>query len=796
MLKYTYINSNNMRTKKNTNHLNIEVALGVVAIIITILGVIILAGGTHSSGDGGNMLFDGLYYTIGGLSYILPFVFFYTAYLLWRAEMPNINIYKIIGTLLVSISSLAILSLSEYNFSGLIGKEVFSYISKILGVIPSVIMLAASAYIGLMIFTGRRHVFNFADGLFSRLAFLSSRRENRSDRDEEVEEEMLNNKKEKTGMFGGMFSFLSSSKKDLKVTNLEDQNDDEEEEETENKNTKTKGLHGDLFKNFKQTETEEEMDEEDEIVDEEEVEIKTEKSVAKKSFRINKFIVPPVDILEEDGTKGSAGDTLSKMKMIKNTLLDFGVQVEMGSVSVGPTVTQYTIKPAAGVKVQRIEALKDDLQMALAASNVHIQAPIPGKPFVGIEVPNEKKQTLGLRSMLEVAEFKNSSPLTIAIGRDIIGKAVYGDLEKMPHLLIAGATRSGKSVTLQNVLISMLYKNSPDELKLIIIDPKRVEFTTYKPLPHLYTPIITDPKNGIRALNWAIGEMERRYTLFAEEFHGIQNLGDYNKKILNPAMELAKKTKNFENMPPQMPYIVIVFDEYNDFMLQYPKEITAAIMSLAQKGRAAGIHLILATQRPDTKVITGNIKANIPARIALKTTSQIDSRTILDQMGAEDLLGNGDMMYMDPYNPNLRRLQAPYVSSEEVSSVIDYIKNSYTDYYDKVDISKTSVNAVGQGGSANGVSTNQDAYSEGAEEPDDDDYLKAKEFVITSNRSSASQLQSRFGWGYPKANKMITLLERFGVVGPLVNNKREILAGTSQIKKGDREEDNSLEDLF
>lgn len=755
-----------MRTKKYNNHLNIEVALGVVAILITIIGVIILSGAMHSSGDGGNMLFEGLYYTIGGLSYVLPFVLFYSAYLLWRAKMPEINPFKILGTLCVILPMLGILSLTRWNFSGQIGNGIFDYIEKYLGAVPAFIILLSASYIGLMIFTGRRHLFDLEMPTLPNFNFF----------------------KKISAFISGIFTFAPSTREvKLKVLEEEveeDEIDDEEDVEEE------EDLRGDLFKNFNGS-AEEEVEEDEEEDVEEEAPVKTKKS----SYKINKFIAPPLDLLEEDGAKGTAGDTLSKMKTIRNTLLDFNVQVEMGSVTVGPTVTQYTIKPAAGVKVQRIEALKDDLQMALSASNVHIQAPIPGKPFVGIEVPNEKKQSLGLRSMLENLEFKNSTPLTIAIGKDIVGKPVYGDLEKMPHLLIAGATRSGKSVTLQNVLMSMLYKNSPDELKMIIIDPKRVEFTTYKTLPHLYTPIITDPKNGIRALNWAIGEMERRYTLFAEDYHGIQNLGDYNKKILGPALELAKKSKNFENMPPQLPYIVIVFDEYNDFMLQYPKEITAAIMSLAQKGRAAGVHLILATQRPDTKVITGNIKANIPARIALKTTSQIDSRTILDQMGAEDLLGNGDMMYMDPYNPNLRRLQAPFVSSEEVSSVIDYIKNSYADYYDKIDISKTSVNAVGQGGFANGVSSNQDAYSEGAEEPDDDDYLKAKEFVITSGRSSASQLQSRFGWGYPKANKLITLLERFGVVGPLVNNKREILHGTGQIKK-EAPVDEDLDDLF
>jgi S-DNA-T family DNA segregation ATPase FtsK/SpoIIIE len=361
----------------------------------------------------------------------------------------------------------------------------------------------------------------------------------------------------------------------------------------------------------------------------------------------------------------------------------------------------------------------------------------------------------------------------------------------MPHLLVAGATRTGKSVTLQNLLISLLYKNSPYDLKLIILDPKRVEFTAYNNLPHLYTPIIKEPKGAIKALNWAIQEMERRYEILAD--NGQVNVSDYNKKILSPALEKARK-KNKEGsevsgLPPKMPWIVIIFDEYNDFMLSYPKEISPLITALTQKGRAAGIHLILATQRPDVKVITGTIKANIPARIALKTTSQIDSRTILDSSGAEDLLGNGDMLYMASDNPRLVRLQAPFVSTEEIRAVVSHIKQANLEFIpDQIDITKVKV------GTSSGTMSD-DGGDSGQEPEDDEDYMSAKDYVISTGKASTSSLQTAFRWGYNKAARIINDLERFNVIGPARQGERyrEILQGGTS---ADENKDTSADDIF
>jgi S-DNA-T family DNA segregation ATPase FtsK/SpoIIIE len=391
--------------------------------------------------------------------------------------------------------------------------------------------------------------------------------------------------------------------------------------------------------------------------------------------------------------------------------------------------------------------------------------------------------------MLELESFQNSGPLNLAIGKSIVGKPIFGDLEKMPHLLVAGATRTGKSVTLQNLLISLLYKNSPYDLKLIILDPKRVEFSSYHNLPHLYTPVIKEPKGAIKALNWAIQEMERRYEILAE--HG---------QVLAPALEKARKKGSVgdavSGLPPKMPYVVIIFDEYNDFMLSYPKEITPLITSLTQKGRAAGIHLILATQRPDVKVITGTIKANIPARIALKTTSLIDSRTILDSSGAEDLLGNGDMLYMASDNPRLVRIQAPFVSGEEIKAVVSHIKEMNEDFIpDHIDMSNVKIGTAGG-------SVNEGSSSDGNEPTDDEDYMSAKDYVISTGKASTSSLQTAFRWGYNKAARIMNTLEEHGVIGPQRQGERfrEVLVGKESSTQAEimqpEEKDGTMNDLF
>lgn len=746
-----------MRSKKQIKQRQ-ELTLSVIAILLSIVGVIIGFASFGSGGEAGAFLFRGLFATIGVLTYLSPIVLFFAAYLLWTERFPRLSIASTIGTVIFLVSFVGILSFISSTLSGTLGVLVFSYVERFVGTAPAVISLLLISYVSYMLVFERRHMFELPS-IFKK------------NEDEEVEQEEVAEAETKVPLFSRIKNMFATKHETVSVDDIE-VTEIPAEEEIVSKKT----LHDELL-GGEDEDTEEEEDEPKQ---------KTKKvEESKPTFRINtSFIMPPVDLLTGDSGKPGAGDTVSKMKSIKATLDTFNIPVEMGSVTVGPTVTQFTLKPAQGVNVKRILGLKDNLQMALSATNMHIEAPIPGRPFVGVEIPNEKKQMLGLRNMIDNPKFTESGNLTVAIGKDIIGNPIYGNIETMPHLLIAGATRSGKSVTVQNLIMSLLYKNSPSDLKLMIIDPKRVEFTMYKNLPHLGTPVITDAKNAIKCLNWAIGEMERRYTYFADEYSGIQNLADYNKKILAPAIEKAKKNKNTQ-LPEILPYVVIVFDEFNDFMLSYPKEITTAITSLTQKGRAAGVHLILATQRPDVKVITGTIKANITARIALKTSSSIDSRTIIDQIGSEDLLGNGDMLYLDPNHSRPTRIQAPFVSSEEVKAVIEYVKSAYHGYeLEHIDISKAS---IAPGGAV--ASSDLDDEDDETEPTDDVEYMKAKDYVISTGRASASALQSRYGWGYPKANKFIMMMERYGVVSALQNNKREVLSKGAASDDGDEDEE-------
>jgi len=743
------------RRRKLKDPLLTETILGVLAVIFVMIAVLLLFSMVHAGGTGGEILFSGITSIIGVFAYLTPLGALYVAYYLWKEEIPNLRFLPTLGALFLIIGIAGLGTIFSPTFGGILGALVAGPLIKNFAIYPTVALLSGLTAIGGIILLERKPSLSpFLMVLaypFSQVRnLLLARKERAFDDEPEMEEDPI-----------------------LEEEPLP-------ETEPEDDDISTDNLRREIF---------------GELSPEDEPRTTTKELKAKPMILTPEFVPPPLDLLNVDSGKSGAGDSKAKMVTIQKTLEHFKIHVEMGEVTVGPTVTQFTLKPAQGVNLSKVVALHDNLAMELGSEFLRIEAPIPGKTLVGIEVPNERKATLGLRSMLELDEFKQAGALTLAIGKSIVGKPLFGDLEKMPHLLVAGATRTGKSVTLQNLLISLLYKNSPYDLKLIILDPKRVEFTAYNNLPHLYTPIIKEPKGAIKALNWAIQEMERRYEILAE--NGQVNVSDYNKKILFPALEKARK-KNKEGseivgLPPKMPYIIIIFDEYNDFMLSYPKEITPLITALTQKGRAAGIHLILATQRPDVKVITGTIKANIPARIALKTTSQIDSRTILDSSGAEDLLGNGDMLYMASDNPRLVRLQAPFISTEEIRAVVSHIKQANLEFIpDHIDISKVKV------GTASG-STYEDGGDAGTEPEDDEDYMSAKDYVISTGKASTSSLQTAFRWGYNKAARIINDLERFNVIGPARQGERyrEILTG-NPIGGGESEEikDTSADDIF
>ncbi len=449
---------------------------------------------------------------------------------------------------------------------------------------------------------------------------------------------------------------------------------------------------------------------------------------------------PPLKLLASKTDKPTIGDLRANANIIKRTLESFGIAVDMGEIQVGPTVTRYTLKPAEGVKLSRITALYQDLALALAAHPIRIEAPIPGKSLVGIEVPNKSAAVVRLGSLINDKGFQKSDYLNFVLGRNVSGDPIFPDIAKMPHLLIAGATGSGKSITIHTMLISLLYKNSPETLRLIMIDPKKVELSVYNGIPHLIAPVITDNKKSVGSLKWAINEMDRRYELLLEA--GARDIKSYNKSAGEP-----------------LPYILIVIDELADLMASYGREVEGAIIRLAQMSRATGIHLVVSTQRPSVEVITGLIKANITARIALQVASQIDSRTILDMAGAEKLLGNGDLLFLSPESSKPQRIQGAYLTESEIKKVVDYIK--------------TNNEALENGGAeeidsaSESVSQDQVSFEDFAESEEEDElYDEAVKVVRAAKKASASLLQRRLRVGYARAARLLDMMEERGIVGP------------------------------
>lgn len=468
---------------------------------------------------------------------------------------------------------------------------------------------------------------------------------------------------------------------------------------------------------------------------------------------------PPLKLLKRGNGKsqGDSDEYLRKTaQKLHDTLHNFGVNVTVTNVSCGPTVTRYELQPEQGVKVSRIVGLADDIKLNLAAPDIRIEAPIPGKAAVGIEVPNKENSAVMLRDLLQSKEFQEAkSKLAFAAGKDIAGKPVIADIAKMPHLLIAGATGSGKSVCINTLIISILYKASPEEVKLIMIDPKVVELSVYNGIPHLFIPVVTDPKKAAGALNWAVSEMTSRYNTFAE--YGVRNLGEYNKKVEN------MRVPEGQEPPQKMPQIVIIVDELADLMMVAPGEVEDSICRLAQLARAAGIHLVIATQRPSVNVITGLIKANMPSRIAFSVSSGVDSRTILDMNGAEKLLGKGDMLFYPQGYQKPARLQGAFVSDEEVSSIVEFLsdKNPSVAYNAQIE---QQVNTAGFSGAAGG-SEERDVYFE-----------EAGKFIIDKEKASIGMLQRMFKIGFNRAARIMDQLCDAGVVGPEEGTKpRKVL---------------------
>ncbi|MDO8481826.1 MAG: DNA translocase FtsK [bacterium] len=480
----------------------------------------------------------------------------------------------------------------------------------------------------------------------------------------------------------------------------------------------------------------------------------------------NAYIPPPISILSKNKGKPEVGDVKANMNIIKRTLQNFGIQVEMDEVSIGPTVTRYAMKPAEGVRLSKIVTLQSNLELALAASPIRMEAPIPGKSLVGIEVPNISRTTLGLAPLLSDTIFTQSDkPLLVALGRSITGSPHFADLARMPHILVAGTTGAGKSVAIHGLIVSLLYRCGPERLRFIMIDPKRVELTLYNSIPHLLTPVITDAKKAILAIKWLAKEMERRYNILEAE--AVRDISSYHENVVALALEKRRKNGGEDLLPEAMPYIVVIIDELADMMSLYPRELESGIVRLAQMSRAVGIHLILSTQRPSVKVITGLIKANIPARVALQVASQVDSRTILDMGGAEKLLGAGDMLFLSGEMSKPRRIQAPFISETEVKKVVEYVAKFEEGLPSEIDFTDTRATDVLFSSTIN--------ESEG---DDDELYQEAKRAVLEAGKASTSYLQRKFRVGYARAARLIDMLEERGVIGPGDGAKpREIIGG-------------------
>lgn len=693
-----------------------ETMRGVVGVLFLAAGIFFILSAFELGGFVGSTLFSWLSFLLGVGYALLPLSFFIAAFTLFKAYNTDYFGYiRLGGVALFLVAALGLLNILLPGQAGIIGKYIAEPLTKAIDVVAATVFLAAFVCAALMI------AFDVHPGVI--VAFI---RKQLSRPQEEPEQE--------TAVDVAPPEEPQSPKMQVGVPDQEEG----EVEETEQKNNLL-GMMG-----FEKTK--------------------------KPSIRAHSiYTPPPLSILAGNKGKPSTGDIKANMNIIKRTLQNFGIEVEMDEVLIGPTVTRYALKPAEGVRLARIVALQSNIELALAASPLRIEAPIPGKSLVGIEVPNTSRTMLGLGPLLSDKEFLESDkPLLIALGRVITGRPHFADLARAPHLLIAGATGSGKSVMAHNIIVSLLYRLGPDQLKFVMVDPKRVELTGYNSIPHLLTPVITDPKKAIVALKWLAKEMARRYDILETE--KVRDISSYHKNVVQPALEKNKGNAEAE-LPETLPYIVVLIDELSEIMQLYPRELEAGIVRLAQMSRAVGIHLILSTQRPSVKVITGLIKANVPARIALQVPSQIDSRTILDAGGAEKLLGAGDMLFLTGEMAKPLRIQSPYISEGEVHAIVKHI----IDTTGEADASEYAINF-----SEIAPPTGGNAFGDEPENGDDDAlYEEAKQEVVGSGRASTSYLQRKLRIGYSRAARLMDLLEQRGVIGPAEGSKPRTIIGAT-----------------
>ncbi len=770
-----------------TLQLSAHAKRSIVAVLLFVVAIIFVLGFFDASGIAGEKLskVSGIIFGFG--KYLAPLVFVYAGIVLLRKKVETqFYVTKIIGIAIAFWGILALMHIIPFNAGdfkemaqngvggGYLGYILAMALIKFTGKIAGIIILIALGIVGFII------AFNMSlVGLGDYVAIIKKTKKGQDgfftrkeeyEQNEKIEDELEGDKEKDNDDV--------DNKDDLDEDNEDEEFEDEkfDDEEPDDKEVidvsdYTKNDYADTQKSINNIQE----DKIQQIVNAHNGEVKQMTQTSDIDWEL-----PPLKLLTRGGNKAKGGNVEQNARNIQETFKNFGISMELEDIVTGPTVTQYSFRPQSGVKLSRITALNADLALSLAAHPIRIEAPIPGKSLVGIEVPNKATAIVRMRDLLNTDEFYESDKkLLLALGEDVNGDYVFEDLAKMPHLLVAGTTGSGKSVTINCILLSLLYKNSPEELKLILVDPKRVELSLYSGIPHLLSDVIVENGKVINALKWATSEMERRYKLLQE--NGVRDIESYKNKMASGEKHTftdpntgKQVTQDMENLPA----IVIVIDELSDLMASNGKEVEASIVRIAQMSRAVGIHLIISTQRPSIEVITGLIKANLPTRIALKVNSNIDSRTIIDRPGAEKLIGNGDLLFVGPQNSNAIRLQSPFVQEKEVQKVVRFIKRQAesTGIY-SIDEDFAGSGEDGVVTTTKGItSVNFDDSPDTAGESEDPIYEEAKELVIAAGKASTSYLQRRLRVGYSRAARLIDELEDNGVVGPAEGSKpRKIL---------------------
>lgn len=690
--KNNHKENHNAPVKKLLGELKTETKHSILAVFSFLLGLIIILSYFNSAGVAGIYINKILLILFGNGLFLVPAIFFFSAVSFFYSIRPNLVTHTLIGGVIFLISALgALSSVWGLKAGGYVGHFASLPLLKLFDFSVSLIALIAISIISVLVMLNMPII-----SLFRR---TPKDEDSETEEDEEIE--------------------MSDEEIEKKIKRSKEEAPDEKPKEKITPNKKQK----------------EEKPNEEEF---------TPDTKSKRQKNGLGFSPPPIELLESDKGKPSSGDIKANANIIKRTLQNFGIDVEMGEINIGPSVTQYTLKPAEGVKISRILGLQNDLSLALAAHPLRIEAPIPGRSLVGVEIPNSTKTILGLASLFKDEDFKNPKhSLLVAMGRDVAGKAIFSNVAKMPHLLVAGATGSGKSIFIHTIITSLIYRSSPEMLRFIMVDPKRVELTVYNSIPHMLTPTITDTKKAIITLKWLCKEMERRYDVLLGG--GVRDIGSYHEKKPDDH---------------NMPYLVVILDELADLMTNYPREMEASIVRLAQMSRAVGIHLVLSTQRPSVEVITGLIKANITTRVALQVASQIDSRTIIDSAGAEKLLGRGDMLFLAADSGKPKRIQGPYVSEKEVKGVVDYL----ADQYKNVDFEDMNISTE-QNNNGNKIQSALEInFDEAEDDMDDDLYEEARQTVVETGKASTSFLQRKLKIGYARAARLVDMLEERGVV--------------------------------